>query len=138
MTKLTNEELRKLLRQYAAVSYAYTVAERDSDDESKAEAKSDELEAEIIKRMAEGAAGEAAPPITDSDLYVRDIDGEITGMASEPENIPEAKSHLLAVLKQAIPSDDKIIIDHVVQAYLALGGGLNDFLASRPFVESGD
>jgi hypothetical protein len=49
------------------------------------------------------------------------------------ESIAEARSHLKAILIQTIPSDDKIIIDHVVQAYLALGGGLNDFLAVRPF-----
>lgn len=54
---------------------------------------------------------------------------------SEPslESIAEAKSHLKAILIQTIPSDDKIIIDHVTAAYLALGGGLNDFLTVRPF-----
>ncbi len=45
----------------------------------------------------------------------------------------EARSHLHAILVQAIPADDKIIINYVTAAYLALGGGLNDFLKDRPF-----
>jgi hypothetical protein len=53
------------------------------------------------------------------------------------ENIAEAKSHLRIALVQVLPSDDKIIVEHVVQAYLALGGGLNDFLSERPFVTQG-
>lgn len=54
--------------------------------------------------------------------------------AGPSENsIQEAKSHLKAILIQAIPSDDKIIIDHVTAAYISLGGGLNDFLTVRPF-----
>lgn len=50
------------------------------------------------------------------------------------EMIAEAKSHLRIALVQVLPSDDKIIVEHMVQAYLALGGGLNDFLSERPFV----
>ena len=59
-------------------------------------------------------------------------------MAGERDTrIDEAKSHLKTALIQVLPSDDKIIVEHMVQAYLALGGGLNDFLAERPFCERG-
>jgi hypothetical protein len=51
--------------------------------------------------------------------------------------IAEAKSHLRVALIQVLPSDDKIIVEHMVQAYLALGGGLDDFLSERPFVSTG-
>ena len=52
-------------------------------------------------------------------------------------NIKEAKSHLKTALIQVLPSDDKIIVDHMTQAYLALDGSLDDFLAERPFACSG-
>jgi hypothetical protein len=58
-------------------------------------------------------------------------------MSVSTSQIKEAKSHLKTALIQVLPSDDKIIIDHMMQAYLALGGGLNDFLNERPFVEAG-
>jgi hypothetical protein len=57
--------------------------------------------------------------------------------AVSQESIDEAKSHLRVALIQVLPSDDKIIVEHMVQAYLALGGGLNDFLSERIFVSTG-
>jgi hypothetical protein len=49
-------------------------------------------------------------------------------------NIDEARSHLGAALMQVLPNDEPIIVEHIVQAYRALGGDPMQFYNYRQLV----